>query len=459
MRNFRRFIRFALALASIIALILVVTGVLSYDDIVHFVKNDGVYYAMASGAGASTTETVTTDITKEKSSELLTDNISKKITLIKPSQVPLDTILRNIGMTTPIKSWKTEFYEVDVRGVTDTLKTAYDTSASGTYDSASGVHTITVNAPHIWTVDDNILFQGVPGSDGMDLVAHIIAKNAINGTLSVLALNGINTDNKDMPDMDAGTVITRLGNSKAELDAQTTPYANFPQKSYNLCQIHMAQIEESFYEKLHSKEVSWDMNDMKAQAIWDMRRMMEFTSLFGVRKELYDPVGEDTIYHSGGITRFITKAIEYTEGGITNDSFVDLTKSIFVGNAGSDARVMFCGSAYLSDLQKTDTVQKQIDAGKVDIKWGVKFTTIETIYGVLYIKHHQLFDDVGWSKKGVVLDLSNIEKHVFVPMKATPLEFNKTGIKKANAVRLDETFCLVTRYADTHAIIEPEATS
>jgi len=454
----KKLIRITLAILSLLAIVLVATGVVNYADIIDHMKEDGLVYGMATAVGESTTKTVTTDIANEKSSQLLVDDISKKITMIKPSQVPLDTILRDIGSTTVAKAWQTDFYEVDVRGVVDTLKKAFDTSSSGTYESSTGVHTITVTSPHIWTVDDNILFQGYNGKDDMPLVAHIVGKNSVTGTLSVMPLNGIG-DGTDMPDMAIATSITRIGISKSELDASTTPYANFPQPLFNYNQIHMAQIEESFFEKLHNKEVKWDMHDIQAQSIYDMRRMMEYTSIFGVRKKLWNPIDEETIYNSGGIIRYINKSIEYVEGGITNDSFVDMTKQIFVGNAGSDTRVLFAGSTYLSDLQKAGTVQKQIDAGKVVVKWGVKFTEIETIYGYLLLKHHQLLDDAGWAKKGLVLDISNIEKHNFTAMKTTKLEYDKTGIKKANAVRIDETFCLATRYADTHAILEPAASS
>lgn len=454
----KRFLRITLGILSLLAIVLVATGVVSYSDVVDFTK-DNVVYGFAAGAAASSQDTVTTDVTKTKSANLLTDDISKKITMIKPSQVPLDTIIRNIGMTTPSDAWKVKFYEVDVRGVTDTLKKAFDTSSSGTYDSSTGVHTITPTSPHIWSVDDLVLFQGVDGSDDLDLVVHIVAKNATLGTLAVVPLNGSGDDGTEMPDIPIGTSITRVGNAKAELDASTTPYANFPQDLYNYNQIHMCQVEESFYDKLHSKEVKWDMADMQAQAIYDMRRMMEFTSIFGYRKKMYNPIDAEYIYHSGGIIRYITNSVEYTEGGITNDSFVDMTKSIFVGNAGSDTRVVFAGSSYMSDLQKAGTIQKQIEAGKVAVKWGIKFTEIETAYGYLLIKHHQLLDDVGWAKKGICLDISNIEKNVWVPMKASKIEYEKSGIKKANAVRLDETFCLSTRYGATHAIISPKASS
>lgn len=124
----RKLFRITLGILSILAIILVATGVVSYADIVDHVKDNGVMYGMATGAAEASQDTVTTDVTSTKSSNLLTEDISKKITMIKPSQVPLDTILRNIGTTNKSDAWTVKFYEVDVRGVKDTLKKAFDTS-------------------------------------------------------------------------------------------------------------------------------------------------------------------------------------------------------------------------------------------------------------------------------------------------------------------------------------------
>ena len=180
---------------------------------------------------------------------------------------------------------------------------------------------------------------------------------------------------------------------------------------------------------------------------------MELTNLFGYKLKAYDSTGEDWKYMSGGITRYITKGLTYTSGSLDKGVYIGWNKSIFDGNSGSDVRVLFAGSTLLAELHECETVNRQIDANNVQTMFGIKFNKIETNFGTLLVKHHKLFNDCGWATKGLVLDIANLEKHIFKPLQTTSLELKKTGIKNANAFVLDEAFCLATRYPDTHATI------
>jgi hypothetical protein len=71
--------------------------------------------------------------------------------------------------------------------------------------------------------------------------------------------------------------------------------------------------------------------------------------------------------------------------------------------------------------------------------------------------HAPLFDEQGWSKKGIALDPEHIYKQVFQPMVAKDLDFKSCGEKNADAKMLQEVSCVVLRYPDCHAIIEPKA--
>ena len=410
-------------------------------------------------AGAVTMETPDTVIAASASSELLTNTISKKITEMKPSRNPLDTILRNVNLTSKVQSWKSEWYSSDVRGISTTVSVSFDTSASGTVDSSGDVNTITVTDIHIFAVDDNVLVQGINGGDDKELVLHIVAKNTSAKTISVIAVNGLGDDEDLVPDIPSTTTIIRIGNAKNENDAQTTPYTTFPQKTYNYCQIHMAQIEEGAYLALHAKEVNWDVTDYRMQALYDMRRSFELTSLFGARGYKYDPEGEDWKYFSGGIYRYADGSIEYTSGALTDKTFNSWARDIFTGNAGSDTRILFAGKTLMNEMASVSSVQKQIEAKGTEMKFGVKFNMIETNFGTLAVKHHDLFNDVGWDAKGMVLDVNNIERHVFKPMAVTKLDLKGSGQKNADAWKIDEAFCIATRYPATHFIIEPSAAS
>ena len=439
---------------AVMAVALIALTVVGLDFLSALMGVGGIVMATAA-AGAVSMETPTTGVASAASTEILTTWISKKITEMKPAATPLDTILRNIGMNVSVNAWKTEWYSSDVRGISTTVATSFDTSASGTVDSSGAINTITVTDIHIFAVDDNVLVSGINGGDGKEIVLHIVAKNTSAKTISVIAVNGLGNDEDLVPDIPSGTTIIRIGNAKSELDAQTTPYTTFPQKSYNYSQIHMAQVEQGTFLELHAKEVNWDVTDYRAQALYDLRRSFELTSLFGARGYKYDPEGEDYKYFSGGITRYANGSLSYTNGALTVANFENWAKEIFTGNAGSDRRILFAGKELMVQMASIDYVQKQLAARDTEIIYGVKFNMIETNFGTLAIKHHNLFNDVGWEYKGLVLDVNNIERHVFKPMSVDKIMLKESGQKNANAFKIDETFCLATRYPDTHFIIEP----
>jgi len=453
----KKFIKILVGITGVLVMLAVAAGVISYGDVVDFVTNnsDGVVYGMATVAVNDTVSTA--EGLTAGGGEFLDNKISKKITKIKPSKTPIDTLIRSAGIVVPAKSWKYEYYSVDTRGREDTLSSAFDTSASGTFDSANDVHTINVSTASMWNKDDNILVQGISGSDSDDLVLHIIGKTG--STLSVMPLNGTGAEGKDIPDIASGTKITRLGPAKAEKDAQTTPYGKLPDKSWNYNQIFMEQVEESVYEALHTKEVEWGLKDFKAQSIFDLRESMEYSCLRGVRYKLYDPDDNDYIYNTGGLSRFIETDIEYNLNAITDANFVTWTKTMFTGNAGSDNRYFFVGSGLNQQLHSVGTITKQLEAKSTEVKYGITFTKIETNFGVFYIKHHPLFDKIGWTNYGMILDLNNIEKFIYKPMEVRELELKKTGQRNVNAFVIDETFGLALRYPDTHAIVKPAASS
>ena len=121
-----------------------------------------------------TDEPVDTTNVTTASSELLAQTISKKITEMRPSSVPLDTILRRMSNAVKAPSWKYEFYSVDTRAIEDTLAYKYQTASAGAYSSTSGEHILRVTAINQWQVDDNFMIQDSTGSDSKEIVCHII---------------------------------------------------------------------------------------------------------------------------------------------------------------------------------------------------------------------------------------------------------------------------------------------
>jgi len=405
---------------------------------------------------------VTVGGVKAGSPDLDKNYISKKVTEMRPSATPLDTIMRSITNGVDIKSFVSDYYAVDSRPITDTVHEAYTHAGDGNTTTDLAVHNISS-----WSADDTVLISGVTGADSKDLACFIISKSVGDGTIKIQPLNGplgsgVNAGNMIIGvTIPVNTKLVRMGSCKHELDAQTSPYAIIPVKDFNFMQIFMAQVEESTFQKIHDKEVDWSFTDYEAQNIYDMRQTMELSFLFGVRAKFIDLVEAKERYSTGGITRFITKSLEYGTGGadrtIDDATFVDWTKSIFTGNSGSETRIFFGGDALTAHISKISTVQKQIEAKKVEVKWGIKWNQIETNFGILLYKHHSLLDHAGWGEKGIVLDINQIEKHTMKPMATRKLNLKESGQRNVDAVVLEETTGVITRYPDTHAIIGPKA--
>lgn len=425
-----------------------VLGVAGVIDLSAFLGSGSAILMIAPAASIVTSEPVTTTNASTASTELLMTDIDKAITVMRPDLYPLDTLLRMAGGAEKIDSWEYEWYATDYRGYTDTIKTAFDKDASST-----GVHTLRVNNIHIWTNHDTVLIPEHTDLSGGPIMCLVIAKNTSAGTLTVIA-SDLTSDL--LPDLPVGTKLVRLGPAKSELDAQTSQYAVFPQKESNYCQYQMKQVEESFFQKAHKKEVEWNIDDFKAAALEDLRRGQELTAWFGKKEKFQDTEANDYKYTTNGVTRYITNSIDYTANpSNANVEWLQITNQIFRGNAGSKTRYMFAGAEFMEWVASIDTINKQRDAGSVKEMYGIVFDQVRTVYGVLNILYHQLFDDAGYSDKAVVLDLNNVHKKVWFPLDVRKIELKKSGIKNADAYAIDETSMTIVKYPLTHAIVQP----
>jgi len=445
--------------ANVFGLFFIMAALACFSTVLAF--GGTVIYALITGAVIQA-DPVTVAGVKAGSADLDKDYVSKKVTQMKPAATPLDTIMRQIPTQVDCKSFVSEYYAVDSRPFYDTVNTAYVSQGDGAL-----VADLKVNNISMWSADDTVMFNGVTGVDGLDLVCFIISKNVSAQTVKIQPLNGpagSGTTDGEMilpASIPKDTRMVRCGACKHELDAQTTPYAIIPVKAENYLQIFMAQVEESTFQKIHEKEVDWGFSDYEAQNIYDMRATMENSFIFGVKRKFSDNTNAKERYTTGGAIRYITKALEYGTGGldrtIDNATFVDWNQSIFQGNSGSDTRVLFGGDGLMANLMKVDTVLKQIEAKSTEVVYGIRFNKIETNHGVLLFKRHPMLSLAGWSERGIVLDLNYIEKHTFKPMGTRKLSLKESGQRNVDAVVIEEATGLILRYPDTHAIIKPKA--
>ena len=384
--------------------------------------------------------------------------ISQKITKINPSLFPMDTMLRELE-TVPCKSFEYEYYSVRGRGVESTIKTAY----SVTSGSESGAKQVEVTNGHIFSLDGNILFPTInvdndtkvatPLDSGISLnplICHIVSvDNIAQGKITIYPVNAA-----VLPALAADTPIYRLGVAKHENAGMSEDPSQMPYSDSNFCQIHMTTISETLYQRLTEKEVQFGLLDMKEQALLDFRMTNEADSIFGVKQKFVDPVTRKVKYMSDGLLRKIDKHLDMgTESKVTNDMIYGWASDIFCGNNGSERRIMFYGKDFGRNMAAAPTIEKQLEADKTEVVFGISFHRIETTDGVILMKPHDLLNEYGYTKAAVVVDPANVYRAVQKQLEATPLKRDEAGLSRSTDIRLDESHCLAVTNPDCHAII------
>ena len=446
-------IRTALLLGALLLVGAVSFGAIPIDGILNLFSNPtGVITATAAAGVTVVGEAASTTQAKAKSPDLLLPAISKKISLVKPDDFPLDTVLRTIAPAgTREGSWEVKWYTGELRGIEDTITTGNTTATA-----ANTTKAVTVSNKHIWTVGDLAMIPSMTGADGHELVLQVVARDYSAGTITLF---GLNSTGNNVPVIANNTAIKRMGNAMSEDDATVESHEIYPSNTSNYMQIHMRKVSQNFYEKWHTeREVEWGMDDYRMQALYDLRRGMEAVSLFGAKGYHVDPVtGAKYRYFSNGITKYITKSQTWdVSAGITDDDMVALAENCFVGNNGAKRRIMLVGSGLMSAMHRLSAIQKQLDAKSWEVNWGVKFKEYGSNFGDFLIRHHTLLDYYGYTNNAIIIDPDNIERFVMKPMETRKIDNRAMGTSNNLDYVVDETFCLGVRLPETHCILKGE---
>ena len=229
--------------------------------------------------------------------------INKRICEMKLESCPIDQILRSASRSRHADSMIIKYYRIGQRPVTTTLGTAIVATSNGVGNEIKPVN------PKCFDNMDTILFPSVQGykADGETRDAyHPLMVRVVGRTTAgypiVVAINGKkNSDNRfDLPDIDAGVVMLRLGRAAGERDVKTGSYYTMPEPSEQYCQRFIMQVEQSKIEQMLKTVVDWDFIKQERIAVDDMRGGIERSGLFGVKGRIsWSDSGE--IYTTGGI--------------------------------------------------------------------------------------------------------------------------------------------------------------
>lgn len=393
---------------------------------------------------------LTTSVASQATPDLLTNEIDSRVVKIRPMATPIDQISRMVG-SRPASSMKVEYYSVDTRPV-ETITKGSAKSVDDIPADQPPTFILSTAEDRLFAPTDTILFPTVKASAslGSDTLVCYVSE-VLSGSESGLKLIAINLSPGDsLPEIPYGSKIVRMGRAAAELDVQTAQFEALPVKDYNYCQIFKAQVEQSTFMRLSSKEVGWNFSDQEEVAIMDMRMGMEKSFLFGTMARLTDPRKLDEVLFTGGIWNQASNETAVNLSEMTQNDLVDLMKDAFTGTAaGSPRKILVAGSQLVMALNKLE-FSKVIMASDTVTRWGIDFNELRSKFGSLYVVHSEVFDQCGHSADGLIIDPQYMTKYTHVPFRVERLDLKRSGVRNTDALVATEASCLVLRHPKTH---------
>lgn len=398
----------------------------------------------------------TTENIRTASPDLLRNAIDRRIVKVRPMSTPVDQLTR-CAASRHATAMTVEYYSVDTK---QTQATLLEASTNNGKDRGDGFVSaiLKTSADTIFDVSETVLVPSVAGtaSEGgvtVPLMLYVVSRPS-DGGVEVVALNGPSRTTIDqvlheVPLLQQGTALVRMGRAATELDVQTAQFSAMPRKASNNCQIFKMQVEESTMAKLAGKEAGWSFSDQEEAAIIDMRLGMEKSFIFGSRGKYFDPVKNENVYFTGGIWGQAPRSAELDLDTLTEGDLIDLCSKAFTGNNGSKRKILIAGTRLMEALSKLQ-YSKVLSAGETRVKWGIEFKEIVSNFGTLYVLHSEVFDACGHSADGFILDPNYLTKYVHVPFQAEKLDLRASGQRNTDAVVLTEASCLVLRYPQAH---------
>lgn len=410
------------------------------------------------GAAVYPEQSVTTG--QEAAPEVYEDQYEKLITEIRRARTPLDQISRRSRRKSKAKSMEYHYASIDYLPTNTVLSATYTKPASFTQDYAEAV--LTCDNAGIFNPRDTILVQGVQGyeADGStmsqnELVLWVVDRNG-NQSITVIALNGKKEGNfkSQVPTINEGVTLQRMGKACGEMDAQAPGYAIYPTSDEQYNQKFMAQVEQSTIDALTAKRYDITLNDQEEATLADMRLGMEKSFLFGVKSKFIDPQTRRNVWTTGGIWHMPSKQFVYSEtNSWTPAKFIDMGRQMFTGPAAgrSDRRVVLCGSKLLSYMQN-GLLDAQYSTN-VYKKWDIEFTEVRSVFGSFELVLDEVFDLVGMDENGLIIDPDYLERYTLRQFGRTVLELDKQGVRDSKAIVLSEISSLVLKSPNNHARI------
>lgn len=384
-------------------------------------------------------------------------DVERQVSIYKPYQTPLLTILSQKSKGDPVESWEAKYYAVDARGMKSAISVASAINGGST--------TLTVADGSIFTRFNTVFFPALNGATkvnaGVFLVGMVTGFPATNQITVKLLNPAAALAAADFTDI----VVYRGGSAHNETAASTTPWGIIPDTDYNYVQIFMEQVEQSEYQKLMKKEADWGFSDLKRMAIEDFKIQRERTFLAGIRSATNVTVDGQTkrFYTCGGILNDtgipVNSTFDLSNFVASPNLIVPVLKDAFTGNNGSKERWMLLGADFTEAMEQANFTDKEIKAKETEVIAGLKVTKLVSTFGSLNIMYYEQLDLLGMEKSAMILDPDNIHIKDLKGkgFNVRPIDYKTSGIAAVDAAVIEQASTLLIKNKNTHLVINAVA--
>lgn len=431
-------------------------------------------------AGKHATDQVKdTDFERQEGDEdYIIDPVDKQLLKMKPSETPIDVITRS-SRPVQTKGMRYKYYAVDTRRIMCEVTAVDITTAAET----GALIKLTIDKPSVIDVTDVIMLPDVYGCDAqgnvyedgtvclnlrvIDKEDDVIFCRAINAFDNAAnGLEGTTVLKQGTVDLGtnivAGIKVVRLGHAASEGDAKSVPYSALPLKSENYMQKFMSQTLQSNISIETDNEAGWKPTDDDELCAENMKKEIELTYIFGKKGYKLDTKKNEYVYTTSGMVEQIVSnggmVLTYDIDNFGNDEAIDILHQTFVGNSGSNNRMLLAGSGFIAALSKINDVQRQIDATQTEVVYGFTWRKWVSNFGTLNLLRLPVLDEIGgrWSNSAFIIDPQYLEKRVFKALNRYELALKESGQYDGKSNVLMEISSICLKYAKCHGIIIPE---
>ena len=295
--------------------------------------------------------------------------------------------------------------------------------------------TVTLNLSQgdgpIFECGDVIRVQGVSGyhTDGTlayeELELYVVSRNG--DQIEVSAINGKKIGNitNCVPSMSSGTTFIRQGRSGQKLAEDEMPIYEYyrvdSESKINYTQKFCVSLNESPEDHVLSGAIipNSKMSDLERDTLKAYMLSRESSFLYGVGSENY--------YTTQGIWYQAGKTFNYDEDSLTQESVIDMMREAFTSynnqNVDGKYKILIGGSGLISQLNKLNYTKVVYD--KNITNWGICFGYIYSNFGTVKILCNTIFDNIGMSDNGIIIDPQYIKYMVKSPLSASYDEENE----------------------------------